>query len=69
MRAVKSNLAKRFLMVPLIWIMLITEGFSLPDRAIDRFIFKYYLPKPLYLEKVKQENKHVCKNVKEISVL
>lgn len=32
----KSNLAKRFLMAPLIWIMLITEGFSLSVRAIDQ---------------------------------
>lgn len=56
MRTAKSNLAKCFLMALLIWITLITEGFSLSDRAIDQ-VFKNYLPKPLYLEKVRQENK------------
>lgn len=52
----KSNLAKRFLMAPLIWIMLITEGFSVSDRAIDQVFKKYYLLKPSCLEKVRQEN-------------
>lgn len=63
----KSNLTKLFLMAPLICIMLIREGFSVSDSAVDQ-VFDRPL-KPSCLEKARQGirldrgNREHCHNV------